>query len=95
VIGLGLQSDKPLAEYGELAATVEAGGFASVCVFNDLWFQPPLPDPAGDADPLGLEELVEIALGDEVRCGEPRRRQIGVAEVGVDVGAYAKHELSA
>jgi 5,10-methylenetetrahydromethanopterin reductase len=43
VIGLGLQSDRPLGEYGELAATVEAAGFGSVCVFNDLWFQPPLP----------------------------------------------------
>jgi 5,10-methylenetetrahydromethanopterin reductase len=42
-LGLGLQSDKPLADYGELAATAEAAGFASVCVFNDLWFQPPLP----------------------------------------------------
>jgi 5,10-methylenetetrahydromethanopterin reductase len=43
VIGLGLQSDRPLAEYGELAATAEAAGFETVCVFNDLWFQPPLP----------------------------------------------------
>jgi 5,10-methylenetetrahydromethanopterin reductase len=42
-LGLGLQSDKPLREYGELAATAEAAGFAAVCVFNDLWFQPPLP----------------------------------------------------
>jgi 5,10-methylenetetrahydromethanopterin reductase len=42
-LGLGLQSDKPLADYGELAATAEAAGFASICVFNDLWFQPPLP----------------------------------------------------
>jgi 5,10-methylenetetrahydromethanopterin reductase len=42
-LGLGLQSDKPLADYGALAATVEAAGFVSVCVFNDLWFQPPLP----------------------------------------------------
>jgi 5,10-methylenetetrahydromethanopterin reductase len=42
-LGLGLQSDKPLGDYGELAATAEAAGFASVCVFNDLWFQPPLP----------------------------------------------------
>jgi 5,10-methylenetetrahydromethanopterin reductase len=42
-LGLGLQSDKPLHEYGELAATAEAAGFAAVCVFNDLWFQPPLP----------------------------------------------------
>ena len=42
MIGLGLQSDRPLAEYGELAATVEAAGFDTVCVFNDLWFPPPL-----------------------------------------------------
>jgi 5,10-methylenetetrahydromethanopterin reductase len=42
-LGLGVQSNKPLADYGELAATVEAAGFAVVCVFNDLWFQPPLP----------------------------------------------------
>jgi 5,10-methylenetetrahydromethanopterin reductase len=42
-LGLGLQSDRPLAEYGPLAATAEAAGFASICVFNDLWFQPPLP----------------------------------------------------
>jgi 5,10-methylenetetrahydromethanopterin reductase len=42
-LGLGLQSDKPLSDYGELGAAVEAAGFASVCVFNDLWFQPPLP----------------------------------------------------
>jgi 5,10-methylenetetrahydromethanopterin reductase len=42
VIGLGLQSDRPLADYGALAATAEAAGFDSVCVFNDLWFPPPL-----------------------------------------------------
>lgn len=42
-LGLGLQSDKPLHEYGQLAATAEAAGFAVVCVFNDLWYQPPLP----------------------------------------------------
>jgi 5,10-methylenetetrahydromethanopterin reductase len=42
-LGLGLQSDKPLGEYGQLAVAAEAAGFATVCVFNDLWFQPPLP----------------------------------------------------
>ena len=42
-LGLGLQSDKPLGDYGPLAAAAEAAGFATVCVFNDLWFQPPLP----------------------------------------------------
>ena len=42
-LGLGLQSDKPLGDYGPLAAAAEEAGFATVCVFNDLWFQPPLP----------------------------------------------------
>ncbi|HEY1480660.1 MAG TPA: LLM class flavin-dependent oxidoreductase [Gaiellales bacterium] len=42
-LGLGLQGDKPLADYGELATMAEDAGFATVCLFNDLWFQPPLP----------------------------------------------------
>jgi 5,10-methylenetetrahydromethanopterin reductase len=42
-LGLGLQSDKPLGGYGPLAIAAEEAGFATVCVFNDLWFQPPLP----------------------------------------------------
>jgi 5,10-methylenetetrahydromethanopterin reductase len=42
-LGLGLQSNKPPGAYGPLAAAAEAAGFATVCVFNDLWFQPPLP----------------------------------------------------
>jgi 5,10-methylenetetrahydromethanopterin reductase len=42
-LGLGLQSNKPPGAYGQLAAAAEAAGFATVCVFNDLWFQPPLP----------------------------------------------------
>jgi 5,10-methylenetetrahydromethanopterin reductase len=42
-LGLGLQSDRPPGEYGPLAVAAEAAGFATVCVFNDLWFQPPLP----------------------------------------------------
>jgi 5,10-methylenetetrahydromethanopterin reductase len=42
-LGLGLQSNKPLAEYGELAVLAENAGFDVVCVFNDLWYQPPLP----------------------------------------------------
>jgi 5,10-methylenetetrahydromethanopterin reductase len=42
-LGLGLQTDKPLAEYGGLAQAAEAGGFDVVTTFNDLWFQPALP----------------------------------------------------
>jgi 5,10-methylenetetrahydromethanopterin reductase len=42
-LGLGLQTDKPLAEYGSLAKAAEDGGFDVVTTFNDLWFQPALP----------------------------------------------------
>ena len=41
-LGLGLQTDLPLAAYGELGRTVEDAGFAVVTLFNDLWFRPPL-----------------------------------------------------
>ena len=42
-LGLGLQTDKPLGEYGRLAQTAEDAGFDVVTTFNDLWFQPALP----------------------------------------------------
>jgi 5,10-methylenetetrahydromethanopterin reductase len=42
-LGLGLQTDKALSEYGPLAKTAEDGGFDVVTVYNDLWFQPALP----------------------------------------------------
>jgi 5,10-methylenetetrahydromethanopterin reductase len=42
-LGLGLQTDKPLAEYGPLAEAAEDAGFDVVTTFNDLWFQPALP----------------------------------------------------
>jgi 5,10-methylenetetrahydromethanopterin reductase len=42
-LGLGLQTDKPLAEYGPLAEAAEEAGFDVVTTFNDLWFQPALP----------------------------------------------------
>jgi 5,10-methylenetetrahydromethanopterin reductase len=42
-LGLGLQTDKPLAEYGALAEAAEDAGFDVVTTFNDLWFQPALP----------------------------------------------------
>ena len=42
-LGLGLQTDKPLAEYGRLAQAAEEAGFDVVTTFNDLWFQPALP----------------------------------------------------
>jgi 5,10-methylenetetrahydromethanopterin reductase len=42
-LGLGLQTDKALREYGPLARAAEDAGFAVVSAYNDLWFQPPLP----------------------------------------------------
>jgi 5,10-methylenetetrahydromethanopterin reductase len=57
-LGLGLQTNKPLREYGVLARAAEAGGFDVVTTFNDLWFQPALP------------ALLEIARATErVRVG--------------------------
>lgn len=40
-LSLAFQTDKPLAEYGPLAALAEAQGFDLVSVYNDLFFQPP------------------------------------------------------
>lgn len=42
-LGLGLQTDKALADYATLARAAEAAGFDVVTTFNDLWFQPALP----------------------------------------------------
>jgi 5,10-methylenetetrahydromethanopterin reductase len=42
-LGLGLQTDKALGEYGPLARAAEDAGFDVVTSFNDLWFQPALP----------------------------------------------------
>jgi 5,10-methylenetetrahydromethanopterin reductase len=42
-LGLGLQTDKALGEYGPLAHAAEDAGFDVVTTFNDLWFQPALP----------------------------------------------------
>lgn len=42
-LGLGLQTDKQLGEYGTLARRAEEGGFDVVTAYNDLWFQPALP----------------------------------------------------
>ena len=42
-LGLGLQTDKALGEYGPLARAAEEAGFDVVTTFNDLWFQPALP----------------------------------------------------
>src|SRR4051795_13440711 len=41
-LGLGLQTDLPLAAYGAHALAVEEAGFEVVTLFNDLWFRPPL-----------------------------------------------------
>ncbi len=42
-LSLAFQTDKPLADYGPLAALTEAQGFDLVSVYNDLFFQPPWP----------------------------------------------------
>ena len=39
-IGLGLQSDKSVAEYEQLGRRAEAAGFDVISVFHDLFFQP-------------------------------------------------------
>ena len=41
-IGLGLQGDKPLAEYARLGRLAEEGGVDVLSVFNDLLFRPAL-----------------------------------------------------
>ena len=43
--------------------------------------QAPRPDPGGDRRPLGLEQLVDVARGDEVRLGDPLRAR-GPARAG-------------
>lgn len=42
-MSVAFQTDKPLSEYGPLAAQVEAYGFDAVSVYNDLYFQPAWP----------------------------------------------------
>ena len=39
-VSLALQTDKPLAAYGALAAQAEAHGFDGVTVYNDMLYQP-------------------------------------------------------
>lgn len=41
-IGLGLQSDKPVGRYAELARLAEHYEFDVISVFGDLFFQPPI-----------------------------------------------------
>lgn len=40
--GIGLQSDKRVADYERLAAAAESYGFDVVSVFGDLYYQPPI-----------------------------------------------------
>ena len=42
-VSLAFQTDKPLAEYGPLAALAEDQGFDLLSVYNDLFFQPAWP----------------------------------------------------
>ena len=39
-VTIALQTDKPLAAYGPLAATVEQHGFDGITVYNDMLYQP-------------------------------------------------------
>lgn len=39
-VSIAFQTDKPLAQYGPLAATVERYGFDGVSVYNDMLYQP-------------------------------------------------------
>lgn len=41
-VGIGIQGDRPLAEYAPLARAVEEHGFDSVAVFSDPWYVPPI-----------------------------------------------------
>jgi 5,10-methylenetetrahydromethanopterin reductase len=41
-ISIALQSDKPVSDYGELAALVEGYGFDMLSIYGDLMFQPPV-----------------------------------------------------
>jgi 5,10-methylenetetrahydromethanopterin reductase len=49
-LGLGLQSDLTGDEAARLAQAAEAAGFATVSVFNDLLYPPPLPELLAIAD---------------------------------------------
>ena len=42
-VGIAFQSDKTLAEYRELASIVDRYDFATVSVYQDLFYQPPWP----------------------------------------------------
>jgi 5,10-methylenetetrahydromethanopterin reductase len=39
-LSIAFQTDKPLSEYGELAARAEALGFDAITVYNDMLYQP-------------------------------------------------------
>ena len=39
-VSVAFQTDKPLAQYGPLAAQVEDYGFDGVTVYNDMLYQP-------------------------------------------------------
>lgn len=41
-VGIGIQGNRPLADYGPLGRAVEDFGFDSVAVFGDPWYVPPI-----------------------------------------------------
>jgi 5,10-methylenetetrahydromethanopterin reductase len=82
-IGLGLQGDKPLAEYAELGRIAEAGGVDVLSVFNDLLFRP------------ALVPLLELARATErVRLGPAALNPFTVHPVEIAGQIAALDELS-
>jgi hypothetical protein len=52
-------------------------------------------DPAANARPFALEQLVEIPRRDEVRVSDPLRIKIGIAEIRLDERLDLEQEVSA
>ena len=58
-------------------------------------FEPRCADPAANARPLALEQLVEIPRRDEVRMSDPLRIKIRIAEIRLDERLDLEQELRA
>ncbi len=94
-VSIALQTDKPLAVYGPLAAAVEQYGFDGITVYNDMLYQPawlPLLEIARATNSVTIGVAAvnpftchpiniagNIALIDEVSCG---RAYLGLARGG-------------
>ena len=94
-ISIAFQTDKPIGDYGPLAAEAERHGFDSVAVYNDLLYQPawlPLMEMARATSRIGIGVAAvnpftshpiniagSIALVDELSGG---RAYLGIARGG-------------